>query len=342
MLKLDEIHHVQIELTTRCNARCPMCMRNYRGFDFNSGYPLTELTLDQIKQILQPDFLKQLTQGVTFNGNLGDFGLAKDALEIVEYLSDNNVKVHVNTNGSMRSPSWWAKLAQYQVRIGFALDGLADTHGLYRQDTDWYKVIENAQAFIDADGEAVWRFIPFDHNRHQEEACKNLAKTMGFKKFENINDGRNRGPVYKRNGEFSHHLGLPYDTDNPRPDIKPLLESHVTWFDHRTVQSEKDIQPLNLVCQHVRMKELYITADGHVFPCCFLGYYPDTMNHPGNTQLRPLIKKNNALEYSLENCTEWFDSIEATWKKNTIAEGRLYACVNNCSDKKPFTVTDLS
>ena len=342
MLNLSEICHVQIELTTRCNARCPMCMRNYRGFDFNSGYPETELSLDHIKQILEPDFLKQLTQGVTFNGNLGDFGLAKDALEIVEYLCDNGVQVQVNTNGSMRSPSWWAKLAQHKVKVGFALDGLADTHGLYRQDTDWHKVIENATAFINAGGSAVWRFIPFDHNCHQEQACKDLAKKLGFARFENINEGRDRGPVYTRTGEFSHHLGQPYDANNPVPDIQPLLSSHVTWFDHRTVQCDKDTQPLDISCQHIRMKELYIAADGSVYPCCFLGFYPDSMNHPGNSQLKGLVKENNALEHDLAHCIKWFDSIETTWEKNSIAEGRLYGCVNSCSGRKPFTVTNLS
>jgi MoaA/NifB/PqqE/SkfB family radical SAM enzyme len=332
MLKLADIRHVQVELTTRCNARCPMCMRNYRGLDFNSGYPLTELRLADIKHILKPDFLQQLTSGVTFNGNLGDFGLAHDAMDIVGYLS-KYAQVHINTNGSMRTPQWWSELAQYKPIVGFALDGLEDTHHLYRQDTNWHTIIKNAQAFISAGGTAVWRFIPFDHNRHQEQACKDLAQELGFFRFENIDEGRNRGPVYSRTGEFSHYLGKPYEDNNPTPDVKPLLESHITWFDAKTVECDKDTQPLKLICQHKRQQELYITADGHVFPCCFLGFYPDTMNHPGNKQLLPLVKENNALENSLEHCMAWFDSVEATWAKNSIAEGRLYGCVNSCSGR---------
>jgi MoaA/NifB/PqqE/SkfB family radical SAM enzyme len=335
MLKIQDVRQVQIELTTRCNARCPMCMRNYRGMDFNSGYPETELRLSDIKQILPVEFLKQLTRGISFNGNLGDFGLARDAKEIVEYLVGLGVPVYINTNGSMRTPDWWAGLALPGVRIGFALDGLEETHSLYRQDTNWKRIIENAQAFIRAGGHAIWRFIPFDHNRHQEPSCRDLARQLGFVQFENIDEGRNRGPVYSRAGEFSHWLGEPFteqEKSNP-PDIKPMLESHVTWFDHRTVNSDKDTQPLNLICQHNRLKEIYIAADGTVYPCCFLGFYPTTMKHPGNSQLLPLVKENNALEYDLDHCVKWFDSVEETWSKNSIAEGRLYGCVNSCGGR---------
>jgi sulfatase maturation enzyme AslB (radical SAM superfamily) len=335
MLKIADIRQVQIELTTRCNARCPMCMRNYRGLDYNSGYPVTELTLEHIKKILPVEFLKQLTRGVRFNGNLGDFGLAHDAQEIVHYLCDYSVPVYINTNGSIRTPDWWSALARPGVRIGFALDGLADTHALYRQDTDWHRIIQNAQAFIATGGYAIWRFIPFDHNRHQEIECQQLAQKLGFSQFENIDEGRNRGAVYTRAGEFSHWLGEPF-TDHDRrtpPQVKDLLHSHLTWFDPKTVTSEKDTQPLKLNCGHLRNTEIYIAADGTVWPCCFLGFYPATMSHPGNSQLLPLVAENNALEYDLEHCMAWFDRVGKTWAKDSIAEGRLYGCVNSCGNR---------
>jgi sulfatase maturation enzyme AslB (radical SAM superfamily) len=311
-----------------------MCPRNYRGLDYNSGYPVTELTLSQFQQIFTPKFLKQLQptsnnkQGVSFNGNLGDFGLARDGLEIVKYLVSHGVTVEINTNGSMRTPEWWSQLALPGVSVGFAIDGLEDTHHLYRQDTDWHKVIQNALAFISAGGHALWRFIPFDHNRHQESACRELSKQYGFAEFENIYDGRDTGPVFTRTGEFSHQIGL---DSNPATNIKPLLESHISWYDAKTVKISRDSTELNIGCFHKRNQEIYIAADGSVYPCCYLGFYPGKMQHPGNQELAKLVSENNALEYPLEHCLNWFNQVEETWKLNSIAEGRTYQCVATCN-----------
>ena len=327
MLKLLDIRSAQVELTTRCNARCPMCMRNYRGMDYNSGYPDTELSLAQFQHILGP-ILPQLTL-VNFNGNLGDFASARDAVEIVEYLVTHRITVNINTNGSLRNQDWWRRLARPGVTVGFALDGLADTHALYRQDTDWNKIVANARAFISAGGRAVWRFVPFDHNRHQESDCRQLAQDMGFAKFENIYDGRDSGPVFTRTGEYSHKIGT--DPSGHTPHVKDLLANHITWFDPRTVQSHKDTPELKLRCIHKVNREIYIAADGSVYPCCYLGFYPDSMHHAGNSQTKELVQENNALEYDLAHCLAWFDRVEQTWAKDSIADGRLYQCVNSCS-----------
>jgi sulfatase maturation enzyme AslB (radical SAM superfamily) len=342
MLKLFDIRKIHVELTTRCNARCPMCMRNYQGYDYNSGYPLTELTLQQFKHIVTPTLLKQLTN-VLFNGNLGDFGLARDAQEIVKYIVEHDVKVSIMTNGSVRTPAWWAELAMPGVEIGFALDGLEDTHSLYRQDTNWHSVIANAQSFIQAGGRAIWRFIPFDHNRHQIDQCKKLAKDMGFSSFIDISDGRDRTLVYHRNGEYSHRIGemFPGEVKRTPPPVKDLLKSHVTWFDHRTVVNEKDTTPFDFICEHIRQQELYIAADGTVYPCCFLGFYPTSMHHPGNSQLKDLVQENNALEYGLEHAIQWFEKVQDTWSRASIAEGRLYHCVDSCGGRSTIKQKNL-
>lgn len=348
MLRLSDIKHLHVELTTKCNARCPMCMRNYRGGDFNSGYPVTELTFDQFISIVNHDIIAVLlaplpgqdgfqpqwfgSRGVTFNGNLGDFCSARDGLEIVKYLVAHSVPVSINTNGSLRNRSWWQALGQTGVEVGFALDGLADTHSLYRQDTDWHTVIDNARTFIDAGGRAVWRFIPFDHNRHQEQACREMAQALGFVEFENIYDGRDKTPVYNRHGGFSHHIGTLLPTENAiPPDWPSSVQSHITWYNKDQWKSPRDTPVLNMQCQHKRNREVYLAADGTVYPCCYLGFYPATMSHPGNRELSGLVGSNNALEVGLENAMAWFGRVEDSWQLPSVREGRTYQCVVTCN-----------
>jgi sulfatase maturation enzyme AslB (radical SAM superfamily) len=325
MLKLNQITALHLELTTKCNARCPMCMRNYRGVDYNSGYPLTELSLGNIKHIFDDNsFLKQIKK-INFNGNLGDFSLAADALEIVDFfLSNTTAEIQIETNGSTRTAAWWTRLAHSRIKILFALDGLSDTHGLYRQNTNWEKIIENARAVISHQGNAVWKFIPFKHNQHQQWACQQLATEMGFCDFVVYDQGRNNGPVYTRSGDFSHWLG---DAWESIPPVDAMLESHITWFE----KYKNTTEPVPKIdCQHLQKQELYIAADGSVYPCCYLGFFPNTMHHAGNQQLKLIVMENNALEYSLDHCLKWFDQIEQSWKQPSVSDGCLYACASTC------------
>jgi hypothetical protein len=55
------------------------------------------------------------------------------------------------------------------------------------------------------------------------------------------------------------------------------------------------------------------------------------MNHPGNQELATLVYQNNALEYPLAQCLEWFDRVEQTWQLNSIAQGRTFQCVKTCN-----------
>lgn len=350
VLQLQHIIRVHVELTTRCNSRCPFCMRNYRGSDYNSGYPVTELSLDQFQTIFQPQLLERLRpqlpqdgfahrvhqfHGVVFNGNLGDFCNARDGVEIVKWLTDQDIEVKINSNGGARTPDWWAQLAHPRVEIGFALDGLADTHGLHRQDVSWHRVIENAQAYIQAGGRALWRFCPFDHNRHQEQACRDLSVSLGFAAFENIWDGRDRGPVYTRDGQFSHWIGdrAAGESSEP-PPLGDLLANHVTWYDRGTIKLDSDVSDPDIRCIHKMNREIYLAADGTVYPCCYLGFYPRTMHHPGNDQIREIIQPNNALHHPIQQCLAWFDQVEQSWQRSSVAEGRLYPCVKHCFRNK--------
>ena len=46
--------------------------------------------------------------------------------------------------------------------------------------------------------------------------------------------------------------------------------------------------------------------------------------------IKEIVKENNALEYSLEHCIEWFNQVEQSWSKPSYLDGRLYKCDHQC------------
>lgn len=208
MITYPAIRHIHLELSTRCNAACPDCPRNLRGVDLIDDYPIHSMSINEAKKIFPPEFVKQLWE-VFINGNLGDFVTAPDALEIIEYFRECNphLLIQVSTNASAKSAKFWQRLAELNVRVFFCIDGLAGTHELYRQNTNWNTVINNANTFIQSGGQAIWKMIKFDHNLVEEEACRAMSRELGFIRFEYIDHGRNAFPVFDNKGNFKHDIG---------------------------------------------------------------------------------------------------------------------------------------
>lgn len=332
MIDYKSIRDVHLEMSTLCNAACPWCPRNFWGYPFNGGYPEINLTLDNANKIFIPEFLKQL-HSIRINGNFGDIVMNPEGDQIVEYFRSQNSKLNISisTNGSARNREFWESLAESQCDVTFALDGLDDTHHLYRQNTSWKTIIKNATIFIAAGGNAAWKMIKFKHNLHQIDACRKLSQELGFSEFVTVDQGRNTAPVFDKNGNLSHVLG----------DYNSETSFEVLFYkknndDVLLEDIAKDrIPKAKIICETKKLRSIYIAANGDVSPCCFTGFYPKTYGkgqyyQAANEQLKSLITKNNALEYSLSECINWFKSIEDSWKIQSYNNGRLIICDDNC------------
>lgn len=334
MFQINEIKDIHLELSSRCNARCPLCPRNLNGFPKNLGYTETDLPYSLIQARINPTIISNL-QSILINGNFGDFVMNNESIDIIEYFRRHNdgMTVLISTNGSARDRYFWQHLAKLNVKILFCLDGLEDTHHLYRQDTSWQKIIQNASYFIEAGGQAVWKMIKFDHNQHQIDDCKQLALAKGFVDFHLIDQGRNTGLVFDRQGNWSHNIGDPkIIAKNANAwlkfnELKQDRISFLTSYDTSTAPS----------CMSKKKSSIYISADAKVYPCCWIGHNPLNYDygHLGqlNNQLRDLIKENSLHEFELAHCINWFNKVEETFNKTTYEDGRLMRCDTSCGKK---------
>jgi MoaA/NifB/PqqE/SkfB family radical SAM enzyme len=224
---LAQIH---VELSSYCNAACPMCPRYYQGSEIvRPDLELAQISFDQFKEWFKPELVAKLNNFM-FCGTVGDPMMAKDVFKIVDYIYENNEKIYmtINTNGGIRKESDWAHLGSISSKFGkrlrviFSIDGLEDTNHLYRRNVEWATVMRNAKAYIDAGGKAEWDYLIFKHNEHQLQEASELSKNMGFSSFvpkkalgfEYYNGDLVRVAALDKQGDLQYWLEPPEEVDN--------------------------------------------------------------------------------------------------------------------------------
>jgi MoaA/NifB/PqqE/SkfB family radical SAM enzyme len=311
MFNYTDLKSVHLEVTSKCQARCPMCPRRINGGMLNPMITLDEISLEKFKTWFDIDFIKQLND---FNlcGNLGDPIIAQDTLEIFKYLRKHNPNLILimHTNGSARNNVWWQALAKVNVRVTFGIDGLEDTHALYRIGTDFDKIIDNAYDFIQAGGTAEWHMLVFKHNEHQIEECRRLSEELGFKKFTTKHTSRftnNQLPVLDEQGKTTHVL---YPTAKSVDMISKIKSAVI------------EIKPV-ITCKSVKNKQIYISADGNVSPCCWTDF--SWILHKQDNRIDYMDKIGvipNLNTMSLKDVFDsgFFNKIANTWDNNPLME----------------------
>lgn len=308
MYKLENIKDIHLELTSKCQARCPMCPRRVNGGILNPIMSLNEITLEQFKEWFSDEFINQL-DSLFMCGNLGDPIIAEDCLEIFQYLKETNpnIRLSMHTNGSARNIHWWKKLAKYKVKVTFGIDGLEDTHKLYRISTNWNTIIKNAESFIKAGGEAEWHMLVFKHNEHQIEECRALSHKLEFKKFTTKHTSRFKDNKFHVLDETGKTVNILYPTK--------LSTSHTV--------NVLSVLPAEIQCKAKKYSQIYISADGGVSPCCWLDFswqlpnQDNRINYMDKIGVYPNLNKQSLIDIFNSG---FFSKIESTWSAVPLME----------------------
>jgi MoaA/NifB/PqqE/SkfB family radical SAM enzyme len=358
VFRYETIELVHLELTTRCNALCPMCRRTAFG-GVAPGLTLRDLSVDEIAAIFDLDFVGRLRQ-VDFCGVLGDPIAARSFTDALRWLYQANPRlvVEVYTNGGIRPAAWWSDLAASfkSLKVIFAIDGLAGTHEVYRRGTKFEKAVENARAFIAAGGRAQWDFLVFKHNEHQVEEARSLASHLGFDAFVPKFSGRfyrgyyendpklgdddvwDRFPIHNPDGQTVGHLELPSNPAYVNPVYAQMaqhFERHGSLLEHWNT---------NTICCHViENQSIFIAADGTIFPCCWTynaSLYRTVygIENDLDNQVERLLQRcggrdtiDGRRRSIREICeSDLFLEIAKSWEAQNLAEGKLKICARMC------------
>jgi hypothetical protein len=332
---LSEIRVLHLEMSERCNAACPLCARTNPNGDSNPSLS-HELRLANLSSWLPAEVLNSLSY-VYMCGNFGDPILARDTIPALRFLRKNSrCRLGMHTNGGARTVQWWTELADVMAgrgRVVFSVDGLEDTNHLYRRNVRWDVLQRNFRAYIQAGGKAEWHFLVFRHNEHQVETAQKIALAEGFGKF-----------VAKKSARFAN---VPTNASG-QPVVEPPLDprylnvdlgrSETRYAAYGGREGWLDRTPIQ--CKAKMESSLYISARGHLWPCCWLGYgsvpgsrkdVDDFMAENGG--LEKLSLRNHSMTEILNGPA--FNAIERGWSA-LISDGRLATCAKMCSKELDF------
>jgi MoaA/NifB/PqqE/SkfB family radical SAM enzyme len=329
----DTIRNIEIEISTHCNAACPQCPRNNYGGKTIENLPLINWDLADLKRALDIDFVQQL-ELVYFCGTYGDPLMNPNLVEMCAWLTETNptLKIGIHTNGGVGRKETFKQLANLVSFVAFGIDGLEDTNHVYRRNTDWNTIIENAKLYIDAGGKAVWDFIVFQHNQHQVDQAKDLSASLGFSEF-NI---KKTGRFFNKNHQLVDKIDVLDNDGNKQYELLPPTNQYLN-SSYSAIQKTDILDYIattKINCYWMNNHKLYIGADGNVFPCGFLHdrlYGLEAESNNDHVKILNMMSNTdtNVFKKNLKDIVdgEWFNRIRQSWDGD-----RLERCAMMCGN----------
>ena len=205
------IREIDFELSSICNANCPVCPRTEDGY--LSDFEQTYWDLNEVKRVLDIGILKNLT-GFNICGNYGDPMGNPDIVNIVKWVRSHNdkCKIHIRTNGGIGSIIQYEELGKLNVLITFGIDGIGEKNNLYRVGVNWKKLNDNITAYGKYSQPANLRlqFLLWNETVDQIIPIINYAKSLNVGSL-HLRRPFKRGDdtvVYNKKGKPKHYLTI--------------------------------------------------------------------------------------------------------------------------------------
>jgi MoaA/NifB/PqqE/SkfB family radical SAM enzyme len=262
------------------------------------------------------------------------------------------VEIRCHTNGSGLTSKAWKEFADLDIEIEFGIDGLEDTHHLYRRNTSFKQIIKNAKTYIEAGGKATWMMTVFKHNEHQIESCRRLANDLGFYEFISRVNTRNNEDEYILvfDDDFKYSYPLLPATSRQESLGRAYTEEEANQLGHEKeagialryerlakrgptkhdleVKLSKPQRQGSINCVAKSRNEVFINAQGRVVPCCWLGIH----------KTAPKVNYYDEMERLLTENDMTFDDLSISNGLVNIITSPFFTQLNSSMEEQPLRV----
>ena len=252
-----DVQELEIEMTTLCNAQCPLCYRNYKSFPVEYQKPYIRPFSDLVSQLDKYCSLNY----VMIVGSMSEPTLYPNFIQLVKYLKSRQIKVEVCTNGDTHSKQFWIDFAETLDekidKVYFTICGSTqELHERYRRGTSLANILENAKAFRSVCKADYAQCIRFNYNTDDFD-------TREFKHL--VSQFSN---VYMTETFFPKHL----DEYKIKFNIDDFLPNYHKIDDYKkAVKLASDVQHMKSIgyikCKSLDFKRQQIDPFGNVYPC---------------------------------------------------------------------------
>ena len=251
---------MQVEPTSRCNLRCPMCMRD------KIDVPAGDMQFDQFKSLV--DSLPGLVR-IHLQGN-GEPFLHPELTGFIRYAKSKGIQVSTISNGTLLSDELADEIVTSGLdEIQFSLDSLdEDEYARIRVGAKLPRVIENIRRMVRT------------RNQKQSDIAVSIAIVVQRSNMDSLDQfitfasetGLSKISVQYLEPKHEDRYNEGFLADNsPFADGEALLHKLI----HAKSIAESENIEFDFVPQRTRVcrwpwEGLYITWDGKVTPCCLI------------------------------------------------------------------------
>ena len=340
---VSDLDTIRVEITNKCNARCPGCERTVDG----DTHPelkknVVEYTLEDFKTMFPKEIIPN--KEFFFGGTVDDPMMNKNVYDICEYVITNDGEVTLETNTGANTKETYERLgklsknADGRLHVFFSVDGLEETNHLYRVNVVWSKVLENMTAYSSTGGKCTWQYLVFDHNYNDIEKAKQLANDLGIKlelrqNVRNVKPWTSKAKV--KNKETKKIETKTFEVKTTEKFVHPELK--------KTPEVKKKVQPIkkSINCLMIHKGEVFVAWNKRVWPCCwfasdsFARYdYFKKLDEKLGTTWNSL--QHNSLDQILGH-KYYAEILQESWTNPQFKEYYYPFCYTKCGDNNART-----